>query len=218
MKGRLKSTLIYALFFGGIWGITEATLGYLLNLSTIGISGCIMFPIGYCILRKAYKKSNNLSVIFYSSLIAGIIKLVNLFMPISHPVKVINPAFAIVLEGLSVMALVAWSVKKNKEIGFSSALLAGFSWRIIYFLDAVILFNIGIPSRMISKGPQEYLLKFLLINNLVNAFIIMLIAKAEKRGKILNVSERAVRPVAAVCSLVLAVGVQLLMTYIKTIA
>ncbi|GKX28278.1 hypothetical protein SH1V18_07580 [Vallitalea longa] len=216
MKSRAKSTLIYALFFGGIWGIAEATLGYLLNLSTIGISGCIMFPIGYVILRKAYKQSNNVSVIFYSSLIAGTIKLVNLFMPISHPVKVINPAFAIVLEGLSVMALVSWSVKKNREIGFTSALITGFSWRIIYFIDAVILYNINIPARMIEKGPKEYILNFLIINNLINAVIIMLVVRAEKNGKTINIKGSFIKPVTAVCSFVLAVCVQILMTYIKT--
>lgn len=216
MKSRAKSTLIYALFFGGIWGIAEATLGYLLNLSTIGISGCIMFPIGYVILRKAYKQSNNVSVIFYSSLIAGTIKLVNLFMPISHPVKVINPAFAIVLEGLSVMALVSWSVKKNRDIGFTSALITGLSWRFIYFIDAVILYNINIPARMIEKGPKEYILNFLIINNLINAVIIMLAARAEKNGKTINIRASFIKPATAICSFVLAVCVQILITYVKT--
>jgi hypothetical protein len=214
-RNKLKKILIYALFFGGIWGIAEATLGYLLNLSTIGLSGCIMFPIGFCILQKAYKESGDISVIFYSSFIAGSIKLVNLFMPISHPVKVINPAFAIVLEGLSVMALVAWSVKKDKEIGFTSALFAGLSWRTIYFIDAVILYYINIPSRMIQKGPKEYLLNFLIINSVVNALIIMLMARAEKHGKTIKIPQSMIQPVTAIGSFVLAVGAQLLITYMK---
>lgn len=214
MKKHEKSKWIYALFFGGIWGIVEATLGYLLHLGTIGISGCIMFPIGYLIMRKAYKQSNSFSVVAYSSLIAGIIKLVNLFMPISHPMKVINPAIAIVLEGLSVMALISWSVKKDKEIGFTSALITGFGWRGIYLINGAILSSLNVSVGIIRKGPKEYLLNFLIINNLINAVIIMLFAKVEKSGKTLNIKASFIKPVVAVFSFVLAVGIQILFTYI----
>ncbi|WP_069998529.1 hypothetical protein [Cellulosilyticum sp. I15G10I2] len=214
MKNNVKGLLMSILFWGGIWGFAEATLGYLLNLSPLGLSGSIMFPIGFYILQKAYKESNHLSVIFYSGLVAGSIKLINLFLPLSHPVKVINPAFAIVLEGLSVMALVAWSVKKNKEISFTGALLAGFSWRFIYFIDAVILYFIGIPSRMIEKGPNEYLWNFLILNSVVNAVIITAMVKAEKSGKTIKLPMLKIQPVTAVCSLLIAIGTQLLFSLI----
>lgn len=214
MKSNIKNVLMSVLFWGGIWGFAEATLGYLLNLSPLGISGSIMFPIGFYILQKAYKQSNHFSVIFYSGLVAGMIKLVNLFFPLSHPVKVINPAFAIVLEGLSVMALVAWSVKKNKEIGFVGAFLAGFSWRFIYFIDAVILYYIGIPSRMIEKGPREYLLNFLILNSLINAAIMTLMVKAEKSGKTISIPMLKIQPITAVCSLLIAIGSQIFFSLI----
>ncbi|MDF2614461.1 MAG: hypothetical protein K0S71_2247 [Clostridia bacterium] len=213
MKNNNK-LLINVLFWGGLWGFAEATLGYLLNLSPLGISGSIMFPIGFYILQKAFKESNHLSVIFYSGLVAGAIKLINLFLPFSHPVKVINPAFAIVLEGLSVMALIGWSVKKDKKIGFVSTFLATLSWRFIYFIDAVILYFIGIPSRMIEKGPNEYLWNFLILNSLVNAIIIMIMAKAEKSGKTIKMPMLKIQPVTAVCSLLIAIGSQLFFSLI----
>lgn len=214
-NNNVKRLVMNALFFGSIWGITEATLGYVLNLSTIGISGWIMYPIGLYVLQKTYKKNNRLSIILYSSFAAAAIKLVNLFMPISHPVKVINPAFAIVLEGLSVMVLLSWSVKKNREIGFISAFLASLSWRLIYFIDAVILYRIDIPSRMIEKGPKEYLWNFLILNSLINAVIIMLMTKAEKSGKTIDIPMSKIQPVTAVCSVLIAIGAQIFFSLIK---
>lgn len=214
-NNNVKRLVMNALFFGSVWGFAEATLGYVLNLSTIGISGCIMFPIGFYILQKAYKQNSRLSIILYSSFVAAAIKLVNLFMPISHPVKAINPAFAIVLEGLSVMALVSWVFKKNRKIGFISAFLAGFSWRIIYFIDAVILYCIDIPSRMIQKGPKEYLWNFFILNSLMNAVIIMFMVKAEKNGKTINIPMSKIHPVTAVGSLLIAIGSQIFFSLIK---
>lgn len=208
MKERNK-LIMCAILFGGMWGFAEATLGYLLNLSSNGISGCVMFPIGYMILKEAYNRSKNIGVIYGASLIAGMIKLVNLLMPISHPVKVINPAFAIVLEGISVAVLVSWSVKKNKEIGFGSALITSLSWRIIYFIDAVILFYINIPSRMIQKGPVEYLGKFIIVNSLVNAILIYALYKVEKSNKI-STPKIPIRPITAVCSVILAISAQII--------
>lgn len=210
-----KKIVMYALFFGGLWGIVEATLGYLLNLSTLGLSGCIMFPIGFYILRKGYKHTNEISVIYYSTIIASIIKLFNLFMPISHPVKVINPAFAILLEGLSVAVLVSYTVKSNKKITALNALATSLSWRAIYLIDTFILFYINIPSRMIQKGPNEYLLNFIIINSIANALIILLIDKLEEKGLDFKIKPSFIKPATAICSFTLAITTQLFFTYIK---
>ena len=42
-------------FFGALWGITEATLGFLLHFLPPTIAGIVMFPIAVLILVKAYK-------------------------------------------------------------------------------------------------------------------------------------------------------------------
>ena len=59
---RNKKTFISnIIFWGSIWGIMEATLGYLLHWLPQLISGNIMFPIGAAILLLAYKVNSSRS-------------------------------------------------------------------------------------------------------------------------------------------------------------
>ena len=106
--------LIYVLFFGGLWGILEATLGSLLHLPFIKTmflaSTTIMVPIAYFLMAACYKKSGTFrSVIYMGLLAAGIKTIACLIFHMSF-----NPVYYILLE--SVFMAAALLVIRPKEI------------------------------------------------------------------------------------------------------
>ncbi len=105
MNKSLKVNIMY----GSLWGFVEATLGYILHWMFFPISGMIMFPIGVYFMKRAEKENDNKSSIIYVSLIAALIKSVNLFMPNLMIFKVTNPILMILAQGLLVYVLL------NKE-------------------------------------------------------------------------------------------------------
>ena len=77
-KKNMAGIISTALFFGAAWGLIEAALGYLLHLLTffaIGLSGAILFPIGFYFMYKAYDKTKELKTVLFAGIVAAIIKL-----------------------------------------------------------------------------------------------------------------------------------------------
>jgi len=68
-----QKALFTIIFYGSIWGILEATLGYVLHLVPTFISGLIMFPIATFILVRAYQVLGSKKSILYIGLIAAAI-------------------------------------------------------------------------------------------------------------------------------------------------
>lgn len=105
------------LFFGGIWGLLEATLGTFLHLDIIGKAGMyacsttIMLPIAYYLIGLCYKHNGNLRCIAYMGLVASIIKmslfLFKLFIPFAGTQSILMPAMCILIESLSFMGAIA---------------------------------------------------------------------------------------------------------------
>ncbi|HPN82601.1 MAG TPA: hypothetical protein PLM00_04370 [Spirochaetota bacterium] len=85
------------LFWGGVWGSAEASLGYLLHLMPGMISGAFMFPIGLFCMTKAARQGQAGDV-FGVALVAAAIKSVNLFLPHLTPVSTLHPMIAILLQ------------------------------------------------------------------------------------------------------------------------
>jgi len=148
----MKKDLEIIIFLGAIWGIIEATLGYLLHATSFAVGGSILFPIGFYIMKKAYNASGNLKTIFLTSVVASLIKLVDLAMPVTTIYKVINPAISILFEGLIVLAVYYVIQNKEKFSKYKSlqALALGLGWRTMYL--AYLLF---LPANII-KGKQKY--------------------------------------------------------------
>lgn len=102
-----------AMFWGALWGLSEATLGHILHIVRIpGLAGFVMFPVGIFFMLKAYQDSKNLSVIFSTAVVAAAIKLSNLLLPGTNALDVLKPAMAIMTESLAVIVLL--SIIENK--------------------------------------------------------------------------------------------------------
>ena len=109
MKQRRKTEFVLtALLFGSLWGISEATLGFLLHLVSRvsfipGLAGFIMFPVAFFFMRAAFKTSNSIYVIPLTAVVTASFKLASLIMPSVTLIFVVNPIISILAEGLAVL-------------------------------------------------------------------------------------------------------------------
>ena len=96
------NTVAVALLAGSIWGACEATIGYLLHRAHVpGLAGAVMFPLGIFFMAAAFKRSENISVMMMTAVVAASWKGLNLLMP-GGMLNIANPVQAILLEGLAV--------------------------------------------------------------------------------------------------------------------
>ena len=192
-----------SLFWGALWGIAEATLGYLAHLITVipGIAGFIMFPIGFYFMTRAYKAVGKTGVLFSTAAVAASIKLLDLFLPGLSPIKTINPALSILMEALAVMVVFKLLDGSRVEAGgfrFRDALAASAGWRLGFLFYSSLLFVFAVSEEFIQMG-LVHLLRFMLLESVINALIIVGYLKMEKLLKWEKWSFADVRPVIA-CS------------------
>ena len=117
------------IFWGAVWGFAEATLGYLLHLLPVLISGAVMFPIGlYCMQRAA--RGGNTSAVFGVALIAAMVKMINIFFPAQGIVHVVHPVVAILLESVLAYAFVRGREKQVSYFLLVPAVVIG--WRLAF--------------------------------------------------------------------------------------
>ncbi len=181
-KEVIKKTLVISLFWGALWGIAEATLGYLAHLVTIipGIAGFIMFPIGFYFMTRAYRETGKLGALFSTAAVAAGIKLVDLFLPVLSPIKTINPAMAILMEGLVLLVIYKILQKSRRTFGFLEALLAASGWRVGFILYSALLLVFSIDDEFFGVVNIS---RFLLLESIINAGIIAVYLTAEKSLK-----------------------------------
>ena len=126
------NTLKLIVFFGALWGIFEATLGYLLHLIPVPFfAGSIMFPFAALILMKAYKTLESRKALLGVGAVAAAIKAVNFFMPV-FVWKVANPMASIIFETLVVVGIASLMVSRKpltQAFGFVGASVA---WRALF--------------------------------------------------------------------------------------
>jgi len=91
-----------ALFYGSVWGLGEATLGHLLHLARVpGLPGLVMFPFGVLVMGRALARSGSAAAVFSMGVVAAGFKFLDLLLPGTDILAVINPAQAILLEALA---------------------------------------------------------------------------------------------------------------------
>lgn len=106
------SILFSVLFFGGLWGIVEASLGTVLHLVSDATfkmflcSSTVLLPIAWLILSMLYKRTKSLASVSLAGVVAGLIKL-SVFVVIGFSDKVYKPAIFIVLEALAMTGALA---------------------------------------------------------------------------------------------------------------
>ncbi len=161
-----KRIILSILFFGGLWGVMEATLGFGLHLLPCGFSGMLMFPLGFYCMFNAYKSSDYKPAIFYTASLAALVKFVDLLIPIRSPMSVINPAVSILLESLVVFACV--SVLKTNRY-YRPALLMSLVWILLFVLTQQFLLK---PATGLYLNPLPVLIGYIALITLISCLLI----------------------------------------------
>jgi hypothetical protein len=208
-KDTMRQVMVISLFWGGLWGIAEASLGHLAHLVTVipGVAGFIMFPVGFYFMTRAYKSTGKAAALLSTAAVAASIKLVDLFLPGLGPIKTINPAVCILMEALAVMAvfkLFSPGRVESGSFGFKEALTASAAWRLGFVVFAGLQFVLAVSAEFMQMGAA-HILRFLLLESVVNAVIITGCLKLEKRFKWNKWVLADVRPVAAGAAVTAAV-------------
>ncbi len=91
-----------ALFWGSVWGLGEATLGHLLHLARVpGLPGLVMVPFAVLVMGRAAARSRSAAALFLTGAVAAGFKLLDLFVPGTDLLALVNPVQAILLESLA---------------------------------------------------------------------------------------------------------------------
>lgn len=124
MKTKLN-LLWTVLFWGSMWGIVEASLGWLLHAVQLhhGISTILYaFGIG-CMFAAATRSGKGAMAVMLTAVVASAIKLVDFFLP-GSPQSVLHPALYILLEG-AMTAIISqiFSIQLRQETPSTLSLL-----------------------------------------------------------------------------------------------
>jgi len=164
----------FILFYGSIWGIIEASLGYVLHFLPALISGSIMFPIVTFILLRAYAGGKSKLDLVLVAVITAAIKSINLFMPAINIWKTINPMICIVLESLMVVAVLNLLAKKSLVAKLSALPLASLGWNALYltYLFVSYLITGNLARQIATFGAfTDYLLVNCLLSGILASAI-----------------------------------------------
>ena len=161
-----KKTILTILFLGGLWGIIEATFGYLIHFLPNGFPGMIMFPIAFYFIYTSYKQTGKQSAIFYTAIVAGLIKLSDLFIPLQSAVSTINPAVSIILESLIVFVFI--KIYSENRIYIKSAAMS-LGWILLLVFSQRFIFH---PAEGLYLKPFVEMIGFLIMNTIVSGLII----------------------------------------------
>ena len=129
-----QNALIWpALFWGGAWGLCEATFGHVLHMARIpGLPALVMFPIGAALMMRAWRETGRLQAILICGAAAASVKLGGLLIPAVDVFAVVNPARAILLQSLAFAGIAAAAGSRRFSLPFSAFVAVSLSWRLFY--------------------------------------------------------------------------------------
>ena len=133
MKPNSNRSLLIGL--GALWGLSEATLGWGMHLLHLPYRSLVLFPIGLFLMLYGVRRTGKARAAWQIAMIAALIKLTNLLMPGIFPAYyVINPAVAVLLEGLAVFAFSYFYFEQpeGKNAAFYTSWVSAFAWILLY--------------------------------------------------------------------------------------
>lgn len=203
MENKQQKLWVIIIFFGGIWGLIEATVGYGLQFLPPFVSGIIMFPIAIFILMKAYRVTGLRRSLVMIGLIAAAIKGVNLFLPGLIPFKTINPMVGIMIESMVVALVYPVLAKKNVAKQFAGAAMASMLWRGTF---VVYMYGVAGVTGELAKwlGTFELALGFIVINGILAAVLVQLVLFIDRLSENIMKKSYTIRPAHAMVVAILA--------------
>lgn len=205
MKVKDFEFLSKVVFFGAIWGIGEATIGYLLHLLPGYLAGSLMFPFVVFVLYRAYKSLGSKKAIFYVAIIAMMIKSVNLLLPFMPPAKTINPMVSMFLESLLVFAIIPL-FESDKIINKVGAIfIASIGWRLAFVgyqgINYLVTDYLALYLRDFSAA-FEYVVTLGLISAGFASLVMLVSLRLKQLDKLNSVR---INPIVSLATLVIAI-------------
>jgi hypothetical protein len=209
MKTKLSKNLFKIIFFGSMWGLLEATLGYIFHFIPATISGMLMFPIANIILIKAYKSTGTRSSLIYMGMIASGIKAIDFLLPGLSLFKTINPMISILLEAVVVAVICPYLVGHKKTKEYAGAIAGSMGWRGLYMLYLTGTFMVtGSVGKYIASFQSG--VSFLIVNGLISGILAIGVLWVNNRLEGKERRKIEIKPVYALTTLMLAVVIQYL--------
>jgi len=159
-SGSILRVVIGILVFGSIWGLVEATLGGALHLIHLPYKGAITGGIGMAIMATFVVMYRRPKLAFCIAVIAALFKPLSAVIygqPIFAPF-VVNPASAILLEGLA-FSLVVSLLFKGFESSIKMRIGAGVAAGYLSFILYGVLASAAGMGNWASLGLAETLSK-----------------------------------------------------------
>ncbi|OQX28508.1 MAG: hypothetical protein B0D92_08535 [Spirochaeta sp. LUC14_002_19_P3] len=208
-----KKMLYKVLHYGSLWGIAEATLGYVLHavpfLFNMKIAGAIMFPVGAYCMFMAFSKTDKTQAIFLTALVAAVIKSINFFMPSTY---VYNQIIAIIAEGLAVWLIMPVMFTKTSKIIPLCAMGLAMSavWRVPFIYLPYQFGWIGLWQYPAAKWVP-FITTDVFFNGILIALFIFLAVHFPLKEKSRQIYEKlAFAPLGAFALFAIAVGIEYL--------
>jgi hypothetical protein len=180
-RGTLQSTV---LFFGALWGIVEATLGFALHalprvMPIPNLAGAVMFPVALLVMVAAIRATGRPAAAMGAAIVAASIKASSVALPMVPFLFVRNPVMAILAEGgIVTIAAMVW-VRTPRSVQRYPAMIAtvagwalavSLGWRALFLGMNLVL---GITNGILAR-PVEMIAQFLVVESLWNAGVILL--------------------------------------------
>jgi len=212
-----RQVITAGLFWGSIWGLYEATVGYIIHgfVRMPGTASVLMVPFAVFCMLSATVSGGALRSAVVAAMAAAGIKLMNLALPVPHLLAVLNPAAAILLEGLA-FTVVARSlgVPGRRPVLPELAmgvLLFSVGWRVLFLGWSAVLAT-GWSVGMMTHGLHAPL-GFLVRDSLLSAVVIVgLIGLTHGRGRTPQIMRSAPGLMTVAGVLTLAVAAELTLT------
>ena len=119
--------------------------------------------------------------VFQVALVAALIKCCDFLIPGNIPIRILNPALSILLEGLAVALVFAYAERRNFAVGFASVFSMGVLWRAVFLFYLFLISLIDLPAALVTDGLQVSL-RFLFLESFVNAILMFAYLKIEKNS------------------------------------
>lgn len=164
--------------WGALWGIFEATVGYLLHLFEIKISWLLWYPVACFFMANVYRRTRRRSSVLYIGVMCASIKLLNLLTPVRID-KVVNPAISIVFEALSMYAVMMalhhflGETQKKPRIKALGALAMNTGWRLLFIVYLFLLVPDWIRDISVISDMSKFV-PFFVTQNIATSFVLFI--------------------------------------------
>ncbi|MCK9479524.1 MAG: hypothetical protein M0R40_08525 [Firmicutes bacterium] len=175
-KSKLLSAVINIVFWGAIWGVFEATVGYALHAVSFGYGWLIWYPAACFFLANVYRKTKSPSAVFLAGLLCASVKMLNLLSPIRID-KVINPAISIVFEALAIGLVIHLTKRffngKRNHIAAKTVVVLAMNtfWRLMYILYILLLVPSWMRDISVISNADKFV-KFFVVENFATSLIL----------------------------------------------